>query len=395
MPCPFAPLPLSRATPQPLNPAYSSFPSSSPAVPAGSPSATTNTRPARESRSRVIDAWRALACSIVVVFHGICGCHALAVHPILRPILDHGKIGWVGRNLLFMISGYCLARSLERRAHDPRPLEFWRDRLLRIYLLYWAALAVSMLMALAATPFNGLSAGSALPASPLAWLGDLSLTHIWMGIETKLTVSWSLSFEIGFYLVVGAALLKPFHGSRARLAMVMAITALSLSRSVTSYVPLLGLWPVFACGLAVYAALNPRLPAGLRVLALAYPPALAFLHVPEGRNQIYVPALLSLAFLATIALGRFMPAVPRFVSLLGTASYSVFLLHIPVMSPVLNLAKRLLPTTGVAFLLVWVLHILLGFAGGLLFYRWVERPLEAWRRRVFNSPAANPPAPAP
>lgn len=334
----------------------------------------------------MIDGWRALACSIVVVFHGVCGCPpAGRLHEILQIVVAHGKNGWIGRNLLFMLSGYCLARSIERRAQSPRPLAFWRDRLLRIYLTYWAALATAILLALVATPFNGLSLWSPFPDSPKAWLGDLSLAHIWIEVRPKLLVSWSLSYELGFYLLVGAALFPLLRGPKRRFALAAAVTAIACLSPAPDFLPLLGLWPIFACGLAVHAALSPTLPLPFRLVALAYPPVLALSHLPSGGGQVTVPALLSIVFLLTVAFARFLPALPRVVTFVGAASYSIFLIHIPVMSPALNLAKRLLPNDGALFAAVWFAHILLGFAGGILFYRWVERPIEAWRRRVFSS----------
>lgn len=178
--------------------------------------------------------------------------------PVSRPVVDSGKrSGLIDARRAV----YCLARSIERREKTPRPLHFWRDRFLRIYLTYWAALATAILFALATTPFNGLPARSAIPDSPFAWLADLSLTHVWVRVHPKMVVSWSHAYELGFYLLVGAVLLPFLRGPRRRFVLAASLTAITCLTQAPQFLPLLGLWPNFACGLAVHAALSSKLPA--------------------------------------------------------------------------------------------------------------------------------------
>ena len=347
------------------------------------------------ARSGLIDAWRALACGIVVFFHGTCAYPHRWDNEFLRQAAELGQYGWFGRNLLFLLSGYCLARGLDRRASQTGPLRFWRDRLLRIFPPYWAALLLACVLALLAVPFNGLSVASAFPKSVGAALGDLSLTHVWLGFKPRLTVSWSLTAEIGFYLAVGLALFRPFKDPRRRFALFAFLTTLSLLPIVPELLPLLGLWPVFACGLAVQAALSPLLPRGFRLVALLYPAVLAFACFSRPGDQIAAPALASYVFLLCLRFEPRLPAAPRWLAAWGAASYSIFLAHMPFMSPAQNLAGRFIPRDHPAYIPFWAAHVLLGFAAGFLFYRWVEVPLENLRRRRSSpSIAAGAAAPA-
>ena len=336
-------------------------------------------------RSGLIDAWRALACGIVVFFHGTCAYPYRWDNEFLHHAADLGQYGWFGRNLLFLLSGYCLARGLERRGEQTAPLRFWRDRLLRIFPSYWAALLLACVLALLATPFNGLSAASAFPKSVGAALGDLSLTHVWLGFKPRLTVSWSLTAEIGFYLAIGLAFFRPFRAPRRRFALLALLTALSLLPTVPELLPLLALWPVFACGLAVQAALSPLLPKSFRLVALAYPAVLAFASFSLPGDQVAAPALASYVLLLCLRFEPRLPPAPRWLAAWGAASYSIFLAHMPLMSPAQNIAGRFIPQDHPGFVPFWAAHVLLGFAAGFLFYRWVETPLEKLRRRLTSS----------
>lgn len=343
-------------------------------------------------RSELVDCWRGAACLLVVIFHGLCGFFVSAVHPVMQFAALHAKYGWVGRNMLFVLSGYCLAQLMEKRGPALSPLAFWRDRLLRIYLTYWAAFLLALVLALAATPFNGLSPAEAVPKSATAWLGDLTLSHIWLGIRPWMIVSWSLAFEIGFYLVLGIVLLAGYRGPMFRLGYCAAVTFICHLPAVSTHVPALGLWPIFACGLAVQAALSEKLPLQIRGAAMSYPALLAVLGFSRDDHQTLAPALLSMVFLLTVASSHRLPRSPRFLVRLGRASYSIFLVHVTVMSPALNLAKRHLAQDEAPFVCVWIAHIFLGIAAGLLFHRWVESPLESWRRRTFASPPVHAPS---
>ena len=79
----------------------------------------------------------------------------------------------------------------------------------------WRGLAC---LAVVALPFNGQPLSSLRFSEPLHWLSNLALTTAWPGHTGVLTVSRNVDYEIGFYLLVGLALLSPGAGSRGRLA---------------------------------------------------------------------------------------------------------------------------------------------------------------------------------
>jgi exopolysaccharide production protein ExoZ len=335
-------------------------------------------------RSGMIDLWRAIACLAVVLYHGSETPHLPTDSPLVTVMSSLGHHGWLGVPMFFVISGLCLAQAVQiRAAQTCGVIAFWKDRLLRIYPVYWAALLLALLLALIATPFNGLPASSAFPSSTSALLSNLTLVTNWTGHQPQLTVSWSLDYEIGFYVLVGAALFAPLRRTSHRLWLYLAITTLAHMDSPVAWFPLLDSWPAFACGLAVHSALQTKLSSPVRFLALLYPLALAALALltEVSLSAAFAPAF-ALCLLASLAWEPRLPPPPRALCAIGLASYSIYLVHIPFMSPMLNLFHRLLAPDSAAYTWVWIGHLIVGVTSGLLFYHLIERRCETLRTRL-------------
>lgn len=335
--------------------------------------------PLMRSHSAWLEAIRGLACLAVLLYHTDLPSLNLQHSALLiaSRVTSHG---WLGIPVFFALSGYFIGGALERRATlGGGPLAFWRDRMLRIYPVFWAAFIFAGLLALTATPFNGLAPASAWPASPGAWLGDLTLSGVWFGIDPRLIVSWSLNYEIGFYLVAGLSLLLPRSRPVLRLSFFVAITTTAhlVPRGIA---PLLDFWPQFAVGLAAALALSSNQPRIARFAVAAYPAALLAVGFLRGDVATSVAAALSLALIVLIPRECRLPAPPASLLLVGAASYSIYLVHVPVMSPLRNLALRFVAPDHPAQILVWLATIAAGLAAGFVFYRLVELPCERLRR---------------
>lgn len=334
----------------------------------------------KAARSEVIDFWRALACLAVLAYHARCNYFGADLHPWVASLNEIAEHGYLGVRVFFVISGYCLAGSIERCAHHAtsQAIAFWKNRLLRILPVYWVALAFAVLLTLVALPFNGLPLSSVLSSDPLLWLANLTLVTEWVRAHPILGVSWSLDYEIGFYLLVGVALLAPGAGTKSRIVYYALITAVAHIPGATEYCPILLYWPAFACGLAVRLASNARLPLSLRCSLAAYPMGLALLSSGEA----LCPPIFALALLANLAFEKHLPSPPRPLSRLGAASYSIYLIHLPF-AAVANLARRFIPQESSGYLFVWFGQIIVGIVAGLLFFALVERPCERLRARLF------------
>ena len=175
--------------------------------------------PARSAaRLGWLDALRGLAALAVVFQHS-------------GPTLDDGFFTLIQRRLdpgvfgvflFFLISGYIVPASLERRG-DLRA--FWTGRLFRIYPLYLVVFVLALVLLPAAHP--GVS--SWVHEHP--WLSvsaDGLLLQDLLGVGNGLTVGWTLGYEMIFYYLVSVLFLVGWHRRSAPVAIGFATVALAL-----------------------------------------------------------------------------------------------------------------------------------------------------------------------
>ncbi|MEV0381337.1 acyltransferase family protein [Nonomuraea sp. NPDC050643] len=328
--------------------------------------------------------------------------------------------GTWGVFVFFLVSGYIIPASLERRG-DLRA--FWTGRAFRLLPLLLAAFCLALLLAYAgALPLDPRLGERPLP---VVVLGNLSMLQELLNLPSVISVTWTLSYEMAFYLVcvalfatrqahrsagiavvlalaavpLGLLLPRTVIGGRADLvatllavAVVAAIAMTALARGGARTVAavvggLLGLalvvlgsrggtWQgviilatMFA-GTAVHRAEQGTISWRAAGLAVTAVPACG---VFAKDDPAWAPALV-LAFavfgLAFALRGR---AFPRWLPWLGVISFSLYLLH--------PLLLHLLPNLPL-FLLVLI-------PLSLLTYRLIEAPAQRLGRRL--SAADRPP----
>ncbi|MFI7543923.1 acyltransferase family protein [Actinoplanes sp. NPDC049599] len=124
--------------------------------------------------------------------------------------------GTAGVMLFFLVSGYIIPASLERHGSLRT---FWVSRLCRLLPLYVVVtLAVVALHAGGLLPLD-----PALAADPLtAAVAHVTMLPQLLGVPLVTPVLWTLTFEMAFYLLVGALFAVRLHGAGSLLAMVLA-----------------------------------------------------------------------------------------------------------------------------------------------------------------------------
>jgi peptidoglycan/LPS O-acetylase OafA/YrhL len=152
---------------------------------------------------------------------------------------------------------------------------------------------------------------------------------------------------------------------------------------VTSPWRVLELWPDFFAGAAAWwAARRGARIQGYGVLALllaatAFWPAYGGI----GRMTAIVTALaLALAWPHDHRLEK--NRAVRALAWAGGFSYSLYLIHVPLLSPIENLLGRWIPPTSPWLILVWSCATGIALVGGICLNKWVEAPVERWRRRA-------------
>ncbi|MCP9949851.1 MULTISPECIES: acyltransferase family protein [Actinomadura] len=169
------------------------------------------------SRLGWLDALRGGA-ALAVALH-----HASYVYlPGLRArMADWFDPGLVGVLVFFLVSGYIVPASLERRGSVRG---FWIGRFFRIYPL----LAVTCLLAV--LPFLlgvlGLRAGLETYSPATAVLAHMTMLQDVLNVPNAMNVLWTLSYEMAFYLLIVALFVVGGHRRSAPAAVVITVVAL-------------------------------------------------------------------------------------------------------------------------------------------------------------------------
>jgi peptidoglycan/LPS O-acetylase OafA/YrhL len=212
---------------------------------------------------RTLTHWRGIAALWVMIFHGFGAFRGTGstVHPLAKWLYEISHFGWFGVHLFFVISGYCIAANVYRLSQNGEGAwAFLRDRLLRIYPLYWVVCINVTVLNLLASPFNGVPLHDNFPDNWVGAFANFLLFEPYLGTTPFLLVSWSLVYELGFYVLFFVGLYLFSRGiplwSLIVVALGMAFVGLSMTSSGFAYV--LNYWPEFLSGSVVFMALLLR-----------------------------------------------------------------------------------------------------------------------------------------
>ncbi|HEY2669891.1 MAG TPA: acyltransferase [Rugosimonospora sp.] len=301
-------------------------------------------------RARVdgLDGLRGLAALYVVLFH----CWLLTFHGFPA---NHGPwwLGWLLYGQLavvffFVLSGFSLAISPARNGWRlGGVLRFARRRAWRILPPYWAALAFSLVIAWTVTP----QPHSGPPTARTLLVYGLLLQDI-LKAPLPNGAFWSIGVEAGLYLVFALLLLIRRRGGAMVLlaAVTVPVVAIGLLHPTGSPVnQLTGLTPLFTpifalgmvgAGIVAAGERTRRLPWHWLAVVAAVPVLLLMVlggSVWTVNNYYWIdlavgPAIALL--LAAVATRRPAPlvwllATPP-VRSLGRFSYSLYLIHLPI-----------------------------------------------------------------
>jgi peptidoglycan/LPS O-acetylase OafA/YrhL len=293
--------------------------------------------------------------------------------------------------VFFVISGWCIAERLAKaRRTGESAVHFAVERILRIYPTYWAALAVIVVLRLAAAPFNSLALAQVIPHGWRGWVGAAFLIEPYIrDHEPNLClVSWTLRCELGFYAIGTLALAAGAIGLKRASLLFWGGALLCFLHWAPFRIPdpvwILGFWPCFFAGAAAWAATRRGLRAsGYAVLALLLAEHLFLPDDGGGIRQltaILTAGVLVLARPWDLRLAALPVLQPLYW--VGGISYSLYLVHLPLITPFQNLLGRWVSTKSTWFLLIWGGEFVLAIVGAYWMNRWVDAPVNRWRRKV-------------
>ncbi len=294
---------------------------------------------------------RAVAAIMVVVYHAF--SHRLIVAD------NDLHIRWLkdGIAIFFVISGFVMVVSTSRETFNAA--EFLQRRLARIVPLYWFA-----------TLWFAAATGIRDWPHLLASLFFVPQTDPVTGGATLpiVDVGWTLNYEMAFYALFALSMLLPRRIAIWALCLALALLAgpagmLKLGMPASFYVQ--PYWWEFIAGMLI-AHLGLRaplwcLPLGFVLLAIGP------LFVPMRLLAISLPAAL------IVASARSLDGILRewtVPTLLGDASYAIYLTHLFVLLPlILRFGSSGNPAV------MFVLSVFGGVAVGIAVHLGVERPL--------------------
>ena len=357
---------------------------------------------------RNIQALRAIAALLVICVHmgnanGIESRYISSVGPTFTHPLS--LVGAYGVDLFFVISGFIMTvttwETFAKRGAAPR---FLLRRLIRIYPPYW--IIFSLLLALYLVRPDLIDSHATSRPDLVA-----SFLLLPQRSEPLLLVSWTLVFEMAFYLVFTAALCL----QRRRLPIVLAAWAIVIGLTATffggvdnPYVQFLASpLPIeFFCGIAVGAlvVIGHRMPGAIAIaVGIALFAELARITQLAGtapndwlRVLLAGPAFAAILY-GSVLLEKGGVTYPRWLDGLGDASYAMYLWHVPVLTALGLITLRLhITNVGMHAVTVAAFFVAIAFAGRVIF-RFIERPMtSALNRRARLSrgaPVVSTPAP--
>lgn len=349
----------------------------------------------RQAKLNGVEAARGLAALLVVLVHV---SSMLAVPKYLgeMPLAGIFKFAHAGVDFFFVLSGFIIFYIHADELGSKAQLKsYWRKRFVRIYPVYWVVLAGYGLL-LVVSPTPGLNERNPLVVASAIALYPHSLGPI-------LSVAWSLSHEILFYLLFSTLFFSRKLGGLVLGVWAAMIVFNIFTQTFTDY-----FWGEF-----VLRIFNAHFFVGMAVAyALRrWPPALSSDAPRHNRCRFLYASACTFGFLLFFGTGLYeswgpaMPGewpprhmayalgaaamlfglvgleqsgqlqVPRLAVALGTASYSIYLLHTIIIMFLQQGLLLIRPYVQAHPTVVFLVFVVVSVCLSMLFSRWVEQPL--------------------
>jgi peptidoglycan/LPS O-acetylase OafA/YrhL len=154
-----------------------------------------------DNRIKELDGLRGIAVIVVMALHIFKRASYFTEHPVLLSITKLTTLGWVGVDIFFALSGFLITSILLRAKQEEHYFRnFYVRRVLRIFPLYYAALAILLLFAPKLEPEFTSQLNVALPVL-LLYQQNWAMLFKEFHITQYLGITWSLAIEEQFYLI--------------------------------------------------------------------------------------------------------------------------------------------------------------------------------------------------
>jgi peptidoglycan/LPS O-acetylase OafA/YrhL len=349
---------------------------------------------ADSGRFAFVDALRGIAALAVVLFHmyskNLVPMTGFTLPEPFHSLLHHGNLGVY---VFFVISGFVIAHSIRSAVITPRYVgRFALRRSIRLDPPYWATIAA--MIVLTAISNHAQHARSLPMPTAGAVVAHVFYAQGFLGYPHIVGVFWTLCFEIQFYLVLvlGMGVVQAIERRApvsARWYVFLPLWGLGLA-CVAGYVnvhPALFVyaWPSFFLGVVVNWAYHRRA-EGWVVPAIMLS---SLVLLPVAPLEISVACATALTIHLVARAGRLETlTMGRALQYLGRISYSLYLVHMLVGTPLFRLGIRALggrPDTLHAVGLM-VLATAVSIIAAHFMYALIERPAMRLAQRLGRRP---------
>ncbi|MCX7554165.1 acyltransferase [Marinicella sp. S1101] len=350
---------------------------------------------------------RTIATLMVVLFHVF--PHYINADGLIKQFmfLLH-QFGFIGVDMFFVISGFVIYKSSYRNNGQKKFLEFIYERAARIYLGYWPHMVIAIILVLWLQP---------VILERIDFIGSTFLTQPNFR-ELMIPVTWTLFFEVYFYLFFAFLLLfNKRHLSKILIVYFVAIVLVQLygiiiennyavgkfenmslvnklifspfclefimgcligiyfdSRRVKSLGLLFVLTLIFF-GLGFYYQQSELLPSGLLAQGYNLPQRVFF----YGFSAVFITMILIEVEL------RGKQLFPKFSLLMADAAYSIYLSHLIIIFVLLHSGFFSLTNKYPELIMVSILfYIFVTSVYSILFFKYIENPLNQKARALRN-----------
>lgn len=323
----------------------------------------------------ILQIFRGIAALMVVLHHSIKSIQYY--HEINYPFLNYiGSIGKFGVDFFFVLSGFIITYSASIKYDEPNSFQSYvKNRLIRIYVPY---LPIGIFMLVVYQLLPGFSNGSR-DISILT-----SLTLIPAG-NPALSVAWTLSFELLFYLLFSISFVSKKLWNGFVLVWFISIiifTYSPLSTLQSFKIPIFStlfspynLEFILGYCLALCVIRKLKLPLIVGILALIVMMSSFFYcnlyklnFFKFDLNLLFALGIFIIIYIA-IDNYNFKIKSNRILMLIGNATYSIYLVHNPLQMIVIRMYPKISSITSlfIAIAIILILSSVVGYVYYLIF----------------------------
>ena len=326
-------------------------------------------------RYQNIELLRFIAALAVVYFHAVGTLRAVAFPEIgPNPLTE---LGAAGVDVFFVISGFVIFLSLTRK--NRTPIEFARDRLIRLVPAYWI-LTISHLVILASV---AILRAAEVPFDFSWTIQSLFFVSQPLGNNLPLiSQGWSLEIEMLFYLLVAVGLII-----KNPIANIVFPAVALVSLVGFGLLPDLALEFIFG-GLLGYLYTRIKFPApvaiGAGVIGIVLFVAPVILGAVDAPRWVTwgIPSMLVVFSAINLPQLNW-----KILPTIGAASYPVYLLHMMVINIVSPIMSMFGSSTAMFFFAL-ASCLILSQVLGIIFDKMVDKPITRFLKARIKKPIA-------